>query len=70
MKQLPVVAFAAAVSIWGLASIPAASVKETSLIDGIKIPANLPHRPLIQAPVRVYSTPRNGREFVLARSEP
>ena len=37
MKQLPVVAFAAALAIWGLASIPADSVEKTSRRNGVRI---------------------------------
>ena len=36
MKRLPVVAFAAAIALWGLASIPAAGGNSSSAIRGVR----------------------------------
>jgi hypothetical protein len=39
MKRLPVLAFAAAMAIWGLASIPAGSDDSSATITGVKVAA-------------------------------
>ncbi len=36
MKRLPVLAFAAAMALWGLASIPAGGGDPSSTIDGVR----------------------------------
>ena len=58
MKQLPVVAFTAAMATWGLASIPADSVEKTSRTNGVRIAAAPIRGLIVGTSYGTFSRPR------------
>jgi hypothetical protein len=58
MRRLPVLFFAAAIALWGLASIPDGSGDENSLVSGIRTAAAHRHEQSAVTPRDAFTTPK------------